>query len=132
MDREKFEAVKVRVKKAKSSGKVSAVIHNAWNKAQDNVNELKVTIATLEEKLGITSGWTPGDAQWEAARKLTAEYDYVRALDHLERLVVARLFELSRQHQAGLGTYLIFFRMRSLIWGTRLSTSSADQQGTFY
>ncbi|KAH8111333.1 hypothetical protein DFH11DRAFT_1508526, partial [Phellopilus nigrolimitatus] len=54
-----------------------------------------------ETKLGVQQRWTEDSAEWKAADLTLAEQDYRRALDHLEGLVVARLFELSKMGRAG-------------------------------
>ena len=56
-------------------------------------------VETLEAKLDITRRWTSYDDEWIAADKSIAEEDYQVALDTLEGLVVARLFELSKMNK---------------------------------
>ena len=58
-------------------------------------------------KLGITSRWKPGDVEWQNAGCLVAQRKYRCALDHLESLVVARIFELGKMNRAGTGELLI-------------------------
>ncbi|KAJ7867083.1 hypothetical protein B0H14DRAFT_3084142 [Mycena olivaceomarginata] len=53
-------------------------------------------VQDLEVKLDITTRWVPGCEEWDRAAKL-------RALDQLQGLVVARLFELTKVNMSGTG-----------------------------
>ena len=55
-------------------------------------------VQELEGKLRVDVCWTPNDHDWQASVKLVAEREYYRALDHLEGLIVACLFELSKMN----------------------------------
>ncbi|KAJ7789588.1 hypothetical protein B0H14DRAFT_3094898 [Mycena olivaceomarginata] len=57
----------------------------------------------LEIRLGIATRWRPGDAEWVAAAKMLGKRRYQRALDELEGLVVARMFELSKVNMGDTG-----------------------------
>ncbi|KAH7908465.1 hypothetical protein BJ138DRAFT_993211, partial [Hygrophoropsis aurantiaca] len=81
-------------------------------------NDLKV-VQQLEARLDITRRWVPGDAEWESAAKLVANRKYQRALDTLEGLVVARIFELTKMNRSGTG-----YKMRKHI-AKALQTRSA-------
>ncbi|KAH7917998.1 hypothetical protein BV22DRAFT_1108467 [Leucogyrophana mollusca] len=65
-------------------------------------NTLKV-VQTLEAKLEVVRRWVPDDPEWQNAGRLVANRTYQRALDTLEGLVVARIFELSKMNRAGTG-----------------------------
>jgi hypothetical protein len=60
-------------------------------------------IHDLEIRLGIATRWRPGDAEWVAATKMLGKRRYQRALDELEGLVVARMFELSKVNMGDTG-----------------------------
>ena len=60
-------------------------------------------VQDLENKLGISRRWVPGDPEWEDAERLVFNRKYQRAVDHLEGLVVARIFELGKMNRAGTG-----------------------------
>ncbi|KAG1864923.1 hypothetical protein DFJ58DRAFT_714764 [Suillus subalutaceus] len=60
-------------------------------------------IQALKCKLKIMMCWTPADADWQRVGRLVAHRKYQRALDRLESLVVARIFELSKMNRAGTG-----------------------------
>ncbi|KAG2135775.1 hypothetical protein DEU56DRAFT_737641 [Suillus clintonianus] len=64
--------------------------------------DLKV-VQELEVKLGVVRRWTPDDPEWMDAGRLVANRKFQRALDALEGLVVARIFELSKMNRAGTG-----------------------------
>ncbi|THU77754.1 hypothetical protein K435DRAFT_701701 [Dendrothele bispora CBS 962.96] len=62
-------------------------------------------IQVLEAKLeiGAEERWKPDSAEWQAAEGKAKMADYQAALDKLEGLLVARIFELSKTHLAGTG-----------------------------
>lgn len=62
-------------------------------------------ILRFEEDNNIAERWVPGSPQYISATKLLAERKYRQAIDTLERLVVQRLFELTKLGMNGVGTY---------------------------
>ena len=60
-------------------------------------------VQDLENKLGISRRWVPGDPEWENAECLVSNQKYQRAVDHLEGLVVVCIFELDKMNRAGTG-----------------------------
>lgn len=62
-------------------------------------------VQELETKLGMTHRWEQEDQEWKDVGHLVANRKFQRALDHLEGLVVARIFELSKMNQAGTGEF---------------------------
>ncbi|KAI6156953.1 hypothetical protein BKA82DRAFT_4325550 [Pisolithus tinctorius] len=60
-------------------------------------------VQDLESKLNIDSHWTPERPEWHDAACLVTKRTFQRALDHLEALVVTRIFELSKMNHAGTG-----------------------------
>lgn len=60
-------------------------------------------IDEYESLLGIDVSWTATAPEYIAAKKYIVERTYRLALDNLERLVVQRLFELSKTHRAQTG-----------------------------
>ncbi|KAG0691985.1 hypothetical protein DFH29DRAFT_986014 [Suillus ampliporus] len=60
-------------------------------------------VQVLECKLEVITCWVPEDAEWQKAGRLVANRRYQRALDRLEGLVVARIFELTKMNRAGTG-----------------------------
>jgi len=61
----------------------------------------------FEEEHDILTRWTPESAPYKEAEKLLAERSYRRAVDNLERLVVQRLFELTKLGMNGVGECVI-------------------------
>ncbi|KAJ6580659.1 hypothetical protein B0H19DRAFT_1060400 [Mycena capillaripes] len=60
----------------------------------------------LEMRMEIEAWRVEGDEKWEAAAEMVYKRCYQRALDHLEGLVVMRMFELAKCHMAGMGYVL--------------------------
>ncbi|KIK32492.1 hypothetical protein CY34DRAFT_19014 [Suillus luteus UH-Slu-Lm8-n1] len=60
-------------------------------------------VQVLECKLEVITRWVPEDAEWQKARSLVTNRKYQRALDRLEGLVVACIFELTKMNRAGTG-----------------------------
>ncbi|KAI5991914.1 hypothetical protein EDD15DRAFT_2388404 [Pisolithus albus] len=87
--------------------------------AQENYEKDLKAVQDLEGRLGITRHWVPEDEEWQAAARLVANRKYQRALDNIERLVVSRIFELSKMNQSGTG-----YKLRKHI-GKALQTRSA-------
>ncbi|KAG1859026.1 hypothetical protein DFJ58DRAFT_840305 [Suillus subalutaceus] len=69
---------------------------------EDYERNLKL-VQLLECKLGIIARWVPEDEEWQKAGRLVANRKYQRALDRLEGLVVAHIFELAKMNRAGTG-----------------------------
>ncbi|KAI6027836.1 hypothetical protein BKA83DRAFT_4471322 [Pisolithus microcarpus] len=78
---------------------------------QENYDKDLLVVQELEHKLNISRRWVPEDKEWQnaveaslpTAGRLVANREYCRALDNLESLVVARLFELTKMNRAGTG-----------------------------
>jgi hypothetical protein len=60
-------------------------------------------VQELEGKLGITDHWEPESLEWQNAGHLVVQRKYQQALDALEGLVVACIFELTKLNHAGTG-----------------------------
>ncbi|KAF8209728.1 hypothetical protein K438DRAFT_1959963 [Mycena galopus ATCC 62051] len=60
-------------------------------------------VQDLEVQPGITTRWMPGSEEWERAAKMVSSRRYQRALDQLQGLVVARMFELTKVNMSGTG-----------------------------
>ncbi|KAF8185590.1 hypothetical protein K438DRAFT_1907690 [Mycena galopus ATCC 62051] len=60
-------------------------------------------VQDLEVRLGVETRWVAGDKRWVAAAELVRKHRYQRALDNLERLIISRMFELSKCNMAGTG-----------------------------
>lgn len=73
-----------------------SAIHAKVDKYMDRVSE-------FEEALGVSDRWSPTSEEYLAAKKYLVERKYRLALDHLEKLVVQRLFELQKTHLSSTG-----------------------------
>ncbi|OJT11359.1 hypothetical protein TRAPUB_12122 [Trametes pubescens] len=71
---------------------------------RDRYKALSLEVTVLEVKMGIIHQWQPGDPQYIKVMDYIATRKYQRALGHLQRLVVQRLFELHRLNLAQTGT----------------------------
>ncbi|KAJ7818940.1 hypothetical protein B0H13DRAFT_2378621 [Mycena leptocephala] len=60
-------------------------------------------VQELELKLGVQMRWQQGDEDWVAAATMVENRRYQRAIDELEGLVVARMFELSKVNMSDTG-----------------------------
>ncbi|KAK1232405.1 hypothetical protein PQX77_004435 [Marasmius sp. AFHP31] len=83
-------------------------------------NDLKLDVQALELKLGIKDRWIVGTAQWERVKKLANMAEFQKAVDKLEGLIVARLFELTKMNMSGTG-----YRLRKHIAQALKSRSKA-------
>jgi len=59
----------------------------------------------LEDQLSIRERWDSASSDYREVQKDMAQRNYRRALDELERLVVQRLFELTKLNLSGTGMY---------------------------
>ncbi|KAF7342696.1 hypothetical protein MSAN_02027500 [Mycena sanguinolenta] len=57
----------------------------------------------LETQLQIKRRWTSASPEWFSAVKAVKQLKYREALDHIERVIVERLFEMTKIHQSGTG-----------------------------
>lgn len=73
---------------------------------------LQEAAATYEEKMGIARRWTPESPEWKEADQSDAELKYSAAVNRLEGLVIARVFELSKMNRSGTCAYFIYRPLR--------------------
>jgi hypothetical protein len=78
-------------------------LERAQRHAQENERKLLADVQALESKLDIRTRWTQGSKEWDDAAELSHNSQYRRALDKLEGLLVARIFELSKMNVSGTG-----------------------------
>jgi hypothetical protein len=62
-------------------------------------------VLNLERRIGVTQRWTPADPEYQEALKYLHNWRFIRAVQHLEGLVVQRLFELAKANLASTGIY---------------------------
>jgi hypothetical protein len=70
--------------------------HQRWLGIQEEV-------CRIEDVSGIEERWTPDCGKYQEALLTMNERQYRRAIDNLERLVVQRLFELTKLGMSGVG-----------------------------
>jgi hypothetical protein len=63
-------------------------------------------VQDLELRLSIERRWRPEDEEWASTATMLHNRQYQRALDELEGLVVARMFELTKVNMSDTGTSL--------------------------
>lgn len=64
-------------------------------------------VTDLEMRMDIAVRWTPGSGKWLATEALLERRNYQKALDRLESLVVARMFELTKMNMSQTGEFYI-------------------------
>ncbi|KAJ7232098.1 hypothetical protein C8J57DRAFT_1091368 [Mycena rebaudengoi] len=62
-----------------------------------------MAIHDLELQLDVAVRWTAGTPEWEAAATLVSNRHYQRALDKLQGLIIAHIFELTKMNMSGTG-----------------------------
>lgn len=60
-------------------------------------------VGELEEKLGLAETWTEAHPDYISTMQYMRSHKFRRVIDNLQRLVVQRLFELSKANMAGTG-----------------------------
>ncbi|KAG1888202.1 hypothetical protein F4604DRAFT_1877359 [Suillus subluteus] len=84
---------------AKQTARIEAARRTALQALLINVR----AVGDLEEKLGIAETWTEANPDYISTMEYMRSHKFRRVLDNLQRLVVQRLFELSKANMAGTG-----------------------------
>ena len=79
-----------------------ASAHRKWQAAE-------ILAAAIENKLHIPTRWLVTDVAYVAVVASSGERKYRKALDEIERLVVQRLFELTKLNLTSTGSLLHHF-----------------------
>ena len=77
-------------------------LEGAHVRGLDSVLTLQSTARALEAKLEVKERWTPESDDWKRVDKSWQEREFDKAVDRLEGLVIARIFELEKMNQVGL------------------------------
>ncbi|KAJ3724216.1 hypothetical protein DFJ43DRAFT_1003285 [Lentinula guzmanii] len=90
--------------------------------AQEMEAKLLLDVQSFEERLELRRDqrWVNGSEEWKQAAELVSTAKYRKALDRLEGLIVARIFELSKMNLAGTG-----YKMRQHIGDAMKKRSKA-------
>jgi hypothetical protein len=78
-------------------------IETARRHTLENYEKDLRVVQELETRLGVVKRWDLGSPEWQRAGELVAMRRYQRALDHLEGLIVARMFELTKMNMSQTG-----------------------------
>jgi len=65
-------------------------------------------LTRYEDEHRIDVHWTPDSEIYKETQKLVVEWSYWQAVDNLERLVMQRLFELTKLGMNGVGTLIYY------------------------
>lgn len=98
----------------------------------DSVLTLQSMARKLEIKLEVRTRWTPESEEWKRVDKSWQEREFDKAVDRLEGLVLARIFELEKMNQAGTCKWLQYACIFSQLIGgflPRLQAARSNQQG---
>ncbi|KAJ6491230.1 hypothetical protein DFH09DRAFT_1252650 [Mycena vulgaris] len=71
--------------------------------AIDQHTKAELLVNDLEVRLACDVRWTPECEQWKEASAMVKRRRYQRALDHLQGLIIARMFELTKMNMSGTG-----------------------------
>ncbi|KAJ7772501.1 hypothetical protein B0H14DRAFT_3590063 [Mycena olivaceomarginata] len=63
----------------------------------------RAAVHDLELQLVIATRWAPGDEKWIEVSAMLSKRRYQRALDHLQGLIITRMFELAKCNMSGTG-----------------------------
>lgn len=83
------------------------VSETKWQHSQEKHDANLEVLQALELWLG-TQWWVMGSVGWEEAEKLVTECKYQWALDNLEELVVARIFEHTKMNWSQTGIWFLY------------------------
>ncbi|KAJ7321638.1 hypothetical protein DFH08DRAFT_1033595 [Mycena albidolilacea] len=78
-------------------------LETQWRHAMELRDKVLLAVQDLELWMDLRNRWTPGCAEWSEAAVRVANRRYQRALDKLQGLVIAQLFELTKCHMSGTG-----------------------------
>jgi hypothetical protein len=90
-----------------ASGPIHVAITQARRRVDTAYSKLQNAesyVENLENNLGIEERWSNISPEYQAFYQQNVQTSYERALDELERLVVMRLFELTKMSTSGTGT----------------------------
>ncbi|THU92514.1 hypothetical protein K435DRAFT_600997, partial [Dendrothele bispora CBS 962.96] len=104
-----------------SKRELDALERNTRHLREEEMKHMR-NIHVLKQKLEIDKTWERGSDEWERVDLMTQNANYQKALDHLEGLLVSRIFELGKAHLAGTG-----YKMRQHLLNAIRNRSKAIQ-----
>jgi hypothetical protein len=90
-----------------ASGPIHVAITQARRRVDTAYSKLQNAesyVENLENNLGVEERWSNISPEYQEFYQQNVQTNYERALDELERLVVMRLFELTKMSTSGTGT----------------------------
>jgi hypothetical protein len=84
-------------------------LETARRHALENHDKDLKAVQALELRLEIDARWQPQGVEWQNVGRMVAMRKYQRALDVLEGLVVARMFELTKMNRSQTGRLFSIF-----------------------
>jgi hypothetical protein len=90
-------------------------METARRHALENYEKDLKAVQVLEVKLALEKRWERGGDEWLSAGRLVAMRTYQRALDTLEGLIVARMFELTKMNRSQTGEARMLVHMFSAL-----------------
>ncbi|KIK33852.1 hypothetical protein CY34DRAFT_26971 [Suillus luteus UH-Slu-Lm8-n1] len=107
-----------------SDAAMTRKLEMTWRHALENFEK------DLESKLEVAQRWVPDTPEWKDAGHLVAKRKYQCALDALEGLVVARIFELTKLNRSGTGYKLCKHIVKALQTRSSAIRSALDRYNT--
>ncbi|KAJ7190918.1 hypothetical protein GGX14DRAFT_381613 [Mycena pura] len=71
--------------------------------AIENHGKAQMLVNDMEVRMSIAVRWVPDSDEWKDAAIMVRRRRYQRALDHLQGLIIARMFELTKMNMSGTG-----------------------------
>ncbi|KAJ7065955.1 hypothetical protein B0H15DRAFT_761915, partial [Mycena belliarum] len=71
--------------------------------ASELYEKVLLAVHDLESRMGIAERWLPDSEEWKEASIMVGRRRYQRALDGLQGLIIARMFELTKMNMSGTG-----------------------------
>lgn len=114
---------------SKPKSKAEKEIEKTHRQAVENIRRTVEVIQSYERRLGAER-WVRGSEQWIKHEEMLHNRRYQRCLDNLERLVVSRMFELTKMNMSGTGACSSLPCIQS--HPTMLTTSARIQNAKAY
>jgi hypothetical protein len=70
-------------------------------------NALEEEAIIFQDEYLISEQWTPDMERYKVAKDAVAHQRYQQCLDHMEKLIVQRFFEMTKLNMSGVGTSLL-------------------------
>jgi hypothetical protein len=83
-------------------------------------------VQDLEVRLAVAERWAPGDGKWEEVAAMVSSRRYRRALDDLQGLIIAWMFELAKCNMSGTGESFFFHSIIEDSYYSIQATNSAS------